>query len=221
VALGFPIRAGRAYFEINRGSGDWLFVDIGFSKSDRTCGVLRPDGTSDVVTFGCLKKLVKGEARCHVSKPLNLVLEAPLSVAFDENGHPARRACDTLRDEHGRPQRDRRGRPQHRDWYVNAGASTLVATTHLLRGVFDGGVNREIRLFEGFLSGKTGRTRNDHIDDVKRLRDVAWYRKGGRIHYPNRLTECSSHRLESAFKVAGMDFGIPPVIFVYPETPCP
>ena len=219
MITGSKIRAGRCSEMTKYDKGVWLFVDVGFSMADKTCGILKPNGTADVVTFDCLKQLVIKEAQ-ETCPPLNLVLEAPLSVAFNGNGNPTRRNCDTLKDKYGNDKKDKNGHPKHRDWYVNAGAAMLVATTHLLRAVLDSGIQREIRLFEGFLSFKSGRTKSDHIKDVKKLRKVAWYGTEGKIFAPEKLRKSCSDRLESAFKVAGMDFGIPPVIFVYPS-PCP
>jgi hypothetical protein len=79
----------------------------------------------------------------------------------------------------------------------------------------------EIRLFEAFVSFKTkddkSKKQKSHLKDVESLGDL--------IQDPEKLKRCihnpadpalpginSSYRVESAFKVAGLDFGVPPVI---------
>ena len=39
----YEIRAG-TMDELERDSGDWLFVDIGFSSKKETCGILKHGG---------------------------------------------------------------------------------------------------------------------------------------------------------------------------------
>jgi len=68
------IRAGRME-EATRGSGEWAFVDPGFSSDAKSCGLVGEGGTPSQLTFAQLKAelvaLVKTRGR-----PLNLVLEA-------------------------------------------------------------------------------------------------------------------------------------------------
>ena len=40
--------------DINKDSGQWLIVDIGFSSTDPSCGVWNGIGIPSVVTFGDL-----------------------------------------------------------------------------------------------------------------------------------------------------------------------
>lgn len=86
------IRAGRTD-EVTRSSGDWLFVDVGFSNNSKSCGVLCEGNEPKELTFSqtktCLVQLVTASTR-----PLNIVLEAPLSVAFSETGNPDGRAIE-------------------------------------------------------------------------------------------------------------------------------
>ena len=142
------------------------------------------------------------------SGPFFLVIEAPLSVAFDALGNPVGRSLE------------KRGN-DHRYWYESSGCRTLVAANYLLRALscrlraqnFRG----QIRLVEGFLSFKKGQTR--HGDDVKALRRIAWNHdvQGGRIVEPSELMASPCDRVTSAFAVSGMDFGVPPVIEVVDE----
>ena len=94
-----------------------------------------------MVTFGGLVSLAKRKVQECGPPCLNLLIEAPLSAAFDPNDNPARRVCDTFEG-------------NHRDWWYNAGAATLLAAGFLLRELH-GRQRREVRLFEGFASSKS------------------------------------------------------------------
>ncbi len=193
------ILAGRTE-EGNRNSGEWVFVDIGFAKADRSCGLLMDDGMPQELTFSQLRAKLQTVATTTAS-PLNLLLEAPLSVAFNANGNPTGRSVE-------------RREELTRYWYVGSGCSVLVATTYLLRAIFDAGPTRKIRLFEGFASFKPKGVRSSHIDDVISLRNVIWEgsSKLGRIISAEQLKVSEDDQLQSAFLVAGMDFGVPPVV---------
>lgn len=193
------IRAGDI-LEATKDSADWVFVDLGFSEKARSCGLLIGNEQPIEVTFSELRtRLLKIIAVA--DKPLNLLIEAPLSIAFNEHGNPTRRAIEK-----------REG--QTRYWYVGPGCCVLVAATHLLRAVYDAPPNREIRLFEGLASFKPKDVRSSHSDDVLQLRKVIWEgdSSAGVIVPAKELTVSPSHNLFSAFRVAGMDFGIPTVV---------
>ena len=193
------IRAGLSS-EAKRSSGDWVFVDLGFSQAAKSCGFLIGDGEPLDISFSQLRahmlELIDGDGR-----PLNLLIEAPLSVAFNERGNPTGRFVE------------KRG-VQTRYWYVGLGCSVLVAATYLLRSIHDARSKREIRLFEGLASFKPKGIRSSHSGDVRNLRRVIWEGDSefGRIVPPDQLATSPNHKLESAFLVAGMDFGIPPVV---------
>ena len=133
---------------------------------------------------------------------LNLLIEAPLSIAFNKDRNPTRRSTDK---EVGK---------NPRDWWNNAGSLTLLATGHLLRPVKDCGIQREVRLFEGFASFKSAGAISDHKADVLGLRCAAWDPSQKFVTSPGNLRtpDWASDTPESAFKFAGMDFGIPPVV---------
>ena len=133
--------------DINEGSGQWLIVDIGFSSTEPSCGVWNGMEKPSVVTFGDLLKLATREVQKAGPLPLNLLLEAPLSLAFQQNDNPIRRSCDSQGS-------------QHRDWHVNAGSTTLVAAGYLLRALDGFQKQRNIRLFEGFVSFKGSEARH-------------------------------------------------------------
>ncbi len=195
--------------DINEDAGQWLIVDMGFSSTKRSCGVGNDAGEPYVVTFSGLVTLATQEVQRADSRPLNLLLEAPLSVAFQQNGNPTRRICDTYDG-------------QHRDWYVNAGATTLIAASYLLRALHACQIQRDVRLFEGFVSfGRhQGRTRNNaeriaaHRADVLALRNAVWYGANAQIFDPGELVQ-HPNRIESAFHFLDEDL-IPPVIRINP-----
>ena len=90
----------------------------------------------------------------------------------------------------------------------------MVATTYLLRDLLGAKSKREVRLFEGFVSFKPRMTLSDHVGDVLQLREVVWTPRAHAqaIWGPDRLARDQSDTVCSAFRVAGMDFGVPPVI---------
>ena len=185
--------------DICKESGDWMIVDVGFSREKASCGVWTSKEIAKEVTYGCLKKWVIQEAQEKDSPPLNLLLEAPLSVVFNKDGNPDHRSCD------------KRGN-QYRDWYVNAGASTLVAAGHLLRALHDCKRQREVRLFEGLVSFKPQGAESSHTGDVLALKNAVWDPGKRQIVNPDALAINHGDRVESAFAFAGMNFGVPPVI---------
>jgi hypothetical protein len=134
-------------------------------------------------------------------KPLNLLLEAPLSIAFTKDGNPTGRSIE-------------KGPEGTRYWYVGLGCAVLVAATHLVRAVAAADAQREIRLFEGFVSFKPKGVRSRHTDDVAGLRDVVWHpeRYPAAITPPEKLALDPTDVVCSAFAVLGLDTGIPPVI---------
>lgn len=195
------IRAGLPS-EAIQSSGMWAFVDLGFAQAAKSCGLLVGDGEPKEVTFSQLRtemlELIAAEG-----DPLNLLIEAPLSVAFNASGNPTGRSIE-------------RRETQTRYWYVGLGCCVIVSATYLLRAIYDAQPNREIRLFEGLASFKPKGIPSSHRNDVLNLRKVIWEgnSKSGRIVPPDHLAVAAEDRLQSAFLVAGMDFGIPPVITV-------
>lgn len=198
LALPYPIRPGRAQ-DLPPAPGEWVVADVGFSSTDRTCGWLDGDQAPLNRTFAELQEALIATA-LRVGSPLNLVIEAPLSVAFGAAGNPAGRSIEKHDD----------GR--HRYWHEGLGTTVLLSAMHLLRAVVDARPQREIRLFEGFVSFKP-KGRSDHCRDVLQLVDIAWGRSAsGRIVWPDQLKRHPDDCLRSAFAVAGMDFGVPPVL---------
>lgn len=102
------LRAG-SIGDIGRDTGTWVFVDVGFAREGKTGGLLVHDGEPRELTFSELKaELTK--LGSEVARPMNLVIEAPLSVAFTAAGNPAGRSME--KDETG-----------HRYWYAGRGVN--------------------------------------------------------------------------------------------------
>ena len=195
------IRAGTRK-EVYRESGEWLFVDIGFAKKgNKSCGVAINCECPEVMTFGDLTRRVTKETSRRRG-PLNLLIEAPLSVSFDKDNNPT---CRKGIDPTGK---------DHRYFYEQAGIVTMVATIYLVRAILDKGVGREVRLFEGFASFKSS-GKSDHKRDVKDLRAVVWE--------PAKYDDCircpEESSVRSAFEVmdlqdsCNLNLGVPPVIY--------
>ncbi len=196
--------------DINEESGQWLIVDIGFSSTACSCGVWDGTGEPRVVTFGQLVSLVIKKAQEPDCTPLNLLIEAPLSVAFQQNGNPTRRQCDSL------------GK-KHRDWYVNAGATTLIAASYLLWKLNNCPRTRQVRLFEGLVSFKTSNQRPrskkariaTHKNDVRNLKKAVCNPADAKVFSPQELPVNQCDRVESAFSFLDKNT-IPPVIRTNP-----
>lgn len=200
------IRAG-LLDEANKESGEWVFVDPGFAMDGRcNCGLLEASAGREAVavSFSKLKKRLEDIA-IGGDQPLNLVIEAPLSVAFSALGNPAGRHFEL-----------RNGKSRY--WYVGLGCSVRTSATYLLRAITDAKPTRKIRLFEGFVSFKA-KGKSDHCKDVRDLKRVVWDEKKefGQIEAANALI--SGHAMKSAFAVAGMDYQVPPVIIVQSSQP--
>ena len=195
------ICAGKAS-EILWSRGRWLILDIGFSNDSKSCGIVFGEAKP--------KKLRFSEALEEVNKAaqekgiLNLVVEAPLSVAFDKAGNPKGRAIE-------------REDGKNRYWYVGPGCVVMVAGLYLLRSLYASTPKADLKLFEGCLSYKTKGSKSDHEGDVERLRNAI---KNSRtpnpyVIDPEFLKTDPQDTLKSAFEIMnikGMNFGIPPVI---------
>lgn len=193
------IRAGTVA-EARRESGDWAFVDVGFSEKSKSSALLLNDGTPELLQFGVLCERVAQLAASN-GPPLNLVVEAPLSVAFSKAGNPTGRSVE-------------RRELQRRYWYVGLGCSVLVAAQYLLRRLHNSSPKREIRLFEGLVSFKPKGVVSDHGADVIALRTAVWEPRTikSEIVPPERLGASQSDSLQSALGVIGLDLGVPPVV---------
>lgn len=201
------IEAGQAS-EIEWG-GNWVFLDIGFAEKRKSCGLLFGDGHPNCLRFAEAKENILEHIR-HSSPPVKLVIEAPLSACFDQHGNPKPRKIETADG-------------KSRFWYVGAGCAVMVAAMYLIQDVHNAEPRIPIRLFEGFVSFKDSSTPTDHYRDVRLLRDVVRdpLKFSTAIYTGEDLKSDPTDRLVSAFRVAGLDLGIPAVIepVLEPATP--
>jgi hypothetical protein len=185
--------------DIRWSDGTWVILDIGFSNSRKSCGMLQGDGATKKLQFN---DAVNEVVRIAKDTPLlNLVIEAPLSVAFDKYGNPKVRSID------------KKGK-QSRPWYVGPGCAVMVAAMYLVRILYDSQPPAEVRLFEGFVSFKSKGNKSSHSDDVKYLRNAIKGEdtRNHNLYKPEEFKEDECDNIMSAFKLMSMDLGIPPVI---------
>jgi hypothetical protein len=186
--------------EISLSSGDWLILDIGFSNNSRSCGLMINRNPPVELRFDEVVKTICSFIS-NSKIPVNLVIEAPLSVAFDSKGNPKGRTIE------------RQG-SKTRYWYVGLGCTVMVAALYLVKAIAETSNNVETRLFEGFVSFKKTGSKSNHSKDVMLLREV--------IENPNKFTEAiiepetlkmaETDSLQSTFLIAGIDAGIPVII---------
>ncbi len=190
--------------DISWKKGTWLILDIGFSNNRRSCGILLGDNKAEKLKF---KDALDEVVRIARDRPLlNLVIEAPLSVAFDKSGNPKVRSIE------------KKGK-KNRPWYVGPGCAVLVAAMYLMRKLYDSRPSADIKLFEGFVSYKSKAARSSHLRDVELLRKAIKARRTLKHHVikPEDLKADPDDNIRSAFGVMNMkdmDLGIPPVIKV-------
>jgi len=193
------IRAGLIE-EIIWNSGSWIFVDIGFSNKAKSCGILIENNKPSELMFNEACLAVKNHVK-QSDSPINLVIEAPLSVSFDKEGNPK-----------GRKIEKQKGKTRY--WCVGPGCVVMVATQYLLNEIENLTQNFELRLFEGFVSFKKKEEKTNHSRDVILLREVVMnpVRYDSSIISGKGLKMDSTDILSSAFELSGRDYGIPPVI---------
>jgi hypothetical protein len=165
------IRPGSAD-EICRLTGCFvLAMDLGFSKSKKSCGLAWKNGQSgrmetDELTFGRCADKVCSLLRCNHNNAAVLIIEAPLSGLFGEEGNPVGRGDFERRDPN-------LARAATRYWYSGPGAAMCLAAAFFLREVVHRfrenpcGTPHEVVLYEGFITFKSKPT--DHLEDAKRL----------------------------------------------------
>jgi hypothetical protein len=179
-------------------NGTWVFLDMGFANQSKSCGLLvhdkKPEKRQFTVARAEITKLIKPS-----NSPINLVIEAPLSVCFDERGNPKGRSIEKCGSE-------------TRYWYSGPGCSVMVGALYLLRSLLESRSACTVQLFEAFISFK--KSASDHLRDVKLMREVVQDPDlfKDNIISPTDLKIDQSDQIESAFKVAAMDTGVPPVI---------
>ena len=197
-----PIRAG-SQVEINTLEGDWLFIDLGFHGTEATSGVLKilNPGAQEALqgnfTFGDTVDVTTQTIHERVRTPLNLVLEAPLSMTFGNAGNPITRACDI-------------GNGLARPWTAGAAPIVTVSAISLLTKLRDAGIEREVRLFEGFVSGRPDL---DHVGVCRLLRDAVWQLTERQIFVGDEIKQNANDEFLTILWILGMGpIAVPPVI---------
>lgn len=178
----------------------WLILDIGFANKSASCGLMINRETPVELRFNEVKERI-----CNLisnsNSAVNLLIEAPLSVAFDSTGNPKGRAVEK-----------QNGKTRY--WYSGLGCSVMVAAMYLVKAIADLDSSIEVRLFEGFVSFKEKGTKSNHSRDVRLLREAVEnpQKFSDSIIEPDALKMDSSDILKSAFLVAGIDAGVPTLI---------
>ena len=191
--------------EVCWGEGKWIFLDIGFSSRGRTCGVAFGNGSPQELTYGTARKAIIERIR-DWSGSVNLIIEAPLSVCFSSDGNPKGRRME-------------KHNSATRYWYTGVGCAVMTAAIYLIRDLHEATMslpNIKVHLFEGFVTFKEGGT--NHKKDVialrEKVRHAPQHQKS--LYDRDQLKSSEDDEIFSAFRVAGLDCGIPAVIVVEP-----
>ena len=143
----------------DRKEGPVIAVDMGYSKSNKSCGIAPCKDKDDPnYKFGQAIDETVELLKDSESADTVLVLEAPLSTYHDnDSGNP-----------------DRRGEFENgRGWYYGAGSITALAARRFLLKVAERlPENREVALAEAFLSNKEEKT--EHYEDSEKICSEFW-----------------------------------------------
>ncbi len=162
------IRAGSVEEICHLADSFVLAVDLGFSKSRKSCGLAWKDGRlgqtqTDKSCFGKCADKVYGLLKSH--RKAVVIVEAPLSGLFDKKGNPV-----------GRGGFEQPAPRTTRYWYSGPGAAMCLAAAFFLRTLSrrlrenPGETSlREVVLYEGFITFKSKAT--DHSVDARWLLD--------------------------------------------------
>lgn len=193
------IRSG-SISEIDHRQGIWAYLDLGFSKKE-TCGLIVGDEAPHELSYSdAVASLSSLPGKGH--NTVNLVVEAPLSVAFDSRGNPTGRACELHNG-------------QARYWYVGAGAIVTLAAMYMIPALDLAFKGKELILYEGFVSFKA--RKSTHQGDAALLRDTVVHkeRNSARFIDPSAFKQKPSDVIRGAFEVQGINSGVPPIIAVF------
>jgi hypothetical protein len=190
--------------QISWGEGNWVFLDIGFSATRPSSGLLIGDAEPINKTYSAATGLVVQHITS-VASPTNLVIEAPLSVCFNSNDNPTGRKIERDASD---------GKLTTRYWHAGLGCTVMVAAMYLIRAIAEAAPKRDVRLFEGFVTYKKRGENSDHRLDVRLLREV--------VMEPIQFANCimsqddllldKTDKIISSFEVCGMNCGVPAVI---------
>ncbi len=163
----------------------WFIVDIGYSNGQNSCGVLTIENdrcSLQDITFSQLQQLFKDFYSGNKNTKTGLVLEAPLSILFDEKGNPLGRVFEKEEETISKDGKEKILIKSTRYWYYGAGATVTLGALEFLNRVIDILINNNIYLFEGFVSfkkesEKEERKKEKHFYDAKLLFDGIEYIK--------------------------------------------
>jgi len=151
---------------------NWFIVDMGYSNNTKSCGVMivrdgqYTDNDLEDISFAKLEKKFQGFYDEYKNRKIGLILEAPLSIAFDKNkeghyGNPL-----------GRKDLEKEGGIT-RYWYYGAGATVTLGALEFINRIKKTLVCNDIYLFEGFVSFKGNKNeekkKDKHYKDAKLL----------------------------------------------------
>ena len=213
---------------------DWIFVDIGFAPDQPSCGIAIGNGKAEEITFADLVKAVVEvvEKPDRSENPLNLLLEAPLSMAFTKDGNPWPRSFEAKPEKWNQVPRwfEDLKDSTHRGWYRQAGPLTMAGAARLIWKLHRCKRQREVQLFEGFAPRKKGSKsqKGDHAKVVEMLREVVKTKTDCSIVYPCEITAAYTtrppHKYTQLWPITGIegwdsneppaDCMIPPVVWV-------
>jgi hypothetical protein len=143
---------------------DTLAIDLGFATQARSCGLSTIDrGVTFERAVTEAANWIQHEER---AEEVVLILEAPLSGAFNPLGNPmARGIFETHHQE---------GHRSDRRWHIGAGGSMALAALFFLRRLLESTIdtNRTVHLVEGFTSRYGDPVPDDA--EVARMLFAAW-----------------------------------------------
>ena len=185
-----PFLALQAEHSKARSTRSVIAIDMGFARANRSCGIAWQNIDTDVVQsaetdFGGAIKLV---ARKLQTAPTDVVLivEAPLSGAFDRYGNPEPRGQFEITD-------SKRRQNSPRYWYTGPGASTALAAVYFLqqisRRLSKISSRKRIHIVEGFAS-RYSKPRPTHRCVAKAL-VAEWGRKQTKLIEPQSKASVS------------------------------
>lgn len=179
---------------------DWIFIDIGFGgrKNDgrigKSTGLKLPGLKSSNETWADTSRKIVDFLEQRDSA-VNIMIEAPLSVAFDISGNPAPRSFE----------KTNKGA---RYWYVPMGTNVAMSAL-LMLGNIRKNLTTKVNLFEAIVSFKTRKT--DHSSDTEAMFDAVI---NSSMQPLKDFRQKPSDIVESLGSRVNWDFGIPPVFVV-------
>lgn len=199
------MRAG-AHSEIRPDSGLWVIVDVGLSKN-KTTGLLVGNGPAKNLTFAEAREEISNAIQ-RSEMPVNLMIEAPTSLAFDRRGNPMPRFFEAsgVFGDNG-----------SRSWNTQPAPGVILAGLLQLRPLWDARERLpEVRIFEGVATFRPRGTTGDHREDVTNLSRMVAQPDPQFVFDAPTIQSRTDGNVVSLFPICGMDVGIAPAIVVPP-----